>query len=135
MALKEPESAEEVFYFTNRDLENDGHAMAWVYRPDCPECGKGKMGKPVNPKTGRPIKKSEIYVCPECGHEENCEEYDETLFVEIKYKCPHCQKEGETTTEYKRKTYKGVPSYVFTCVDCGEKIGLTKKMKKPKKKK
>ena len=92
------------------------------------------MGKPVNPKTGKIKSRAEIYVCPECGHEEKCKEFDETLTVEIQYTCPFCGKSGEATTEYKRKGYMGVKAYVFKCNDCGEKIGITKKMKVPKKK-
>lgn len=134
MALREPESMDECFYFTNRDLGNDGWAMAWVYRPDCPECGKAKMGKPVDPKTGKVKTRAKEYKCPECDYTVDKEEYDPTLTVEIKFKCPACGKEGETTTEYKRRSFKGVPAYVFKCTECGEKLGLTKKMKAPKKK-
>ncbi len=92
------------------------------------------MGKPVNPKTGKVKSRADIYVCPECGHEVNSKEFDETLKVEIQYTCPFCGKSGEATTEYKRKSYKGVKAYVFVCEHCGEKIGITKKMKVPKKK-
>ena len=131
--VKMPESVDECFYFTNRILENNGSIIAWVYKPDCSKCGKGVMGKPVDPKTGKVKSRADIYVCPECGYEVKKEEFDPTLTVEIQYKCPFCGNEGETTTEYKRKSYKGVPAYVFTCEKCGEKIGITKKMKKPKK--
>jgi len=129
-----PESVEECFYFTNRTLdEGDGSVIAWVHKPPCPKCGKGKMGKPVNPKTGKVKSRADIYTCKECGHEVDKEEFDPTLEVEIEYKCPYCQNEGEATTEYKRKSFKGVKAYVFSCEKCGEKIGITKKMKKPKK--
>lgn len=131
-----PESMDECVYFTNRTLEDGkGSVIAWVRRVDCPECGKGKMGKPVDPKTGKVKSRSDIYVCPECGHEEPKAEFEPTLTVEIEYKCPHCGDEGEATTEYKRKSFQGVPAYVFKCNKCGEKIGITKKMKAPKKKK
>ena len=131
--VKMPESMDECFYFTNRILENDGSVIAWVYKPDCPKCKKAKMGKPVDPKTGKVKSRSDIYVCKECGYEVAKAELDPTLTVEIQYKCPHCGNEGETTTEYKRKSFKGVPAYVFTCEKCGEKIGITKKMKETKK--
>jgi predicted RNA-binding Zn-ribbon protein involved in translation (DUF1610 family) len=91
------------------------------------------MGKPVDPKTGKVKSRADIYTCKECGYEVSKEEFDPTLKVEIQYKCPHCGDEGETTTEYKRKSFKGVKAYVFTCNKCGEKIGITKKMKAPKK--
>ena len=136
MALKMPESMDECFYFTNRTLEGGkGSVIAWVRRPKCSKCGKGVMGKPVDPKTGKVKKRADIYVCPECGYEVSVEELNPTLNVEIRYKCPFCGNEGEATTEYKRKKYKGVDAYVFTCGKCGEKIGITKKMKKPKEKK
>jgi DNA-directed RNA polymerase subunit RPC12/RpoP len=131
--VKMPESMDECFYFTNRTIDS-GSVIAWVYKPKCPKCKKGIMGKPVDPKTGKVKRRAEIYVCSECGHEVNSKEFDETLTVEIQYTCPFCGKSGEATTEYKRKSYKGVPAYVFKCVHCGEKIGITKKMKEPKKK-
>ncbi len=127
-----PESMDECFYFTNRTLENDGTIIAWVYKPMCPKCGKVKMGKPVDPKTGKVKSRAKIYTCKECGYEVDKEEMDPNLKVEIEYKCPHCGDEGEATTEYQLKTWKGVKAYVFTCNKCGEKIGVTKKMKKPK---
>jgi predicted RNA-binding Zn-ribbon protein involved in translation (DUF1610 family) len=132
MGLKMPESMDECFYFTNRTLKNNGSIIAWVYRPKCPKCGKGIMGKPVDPKTGKVKKKADIYACRECGYSVNSDEFDETLKVEIQYKCPFCGNSGETTTEYKRKKYKGVDAYVFTCQKCGERIGITKKMKETK---
>ena len=129
-----PESVEECFYFTNRTLdEGDGSVIAWVHKPVCPKCGKGKMGKPINPKTGKVKSRADIYTCKECGYEVDKEEFDPTMEVEIEYKCPYCQNEGEATTAYKRKSFKGVKAYIFTCEKCGEKIGITKKMKKPKK--
>ena len=130
-----PESMDECFYFTNRTLEEGkGNIIAWVYKPQCPECKKVKMGKPVDPKTGKVKSRAEIYVCPGCGHEENKEEYDPSLSVEVQYKCPHCSHEGETTTPYQRKSFQGVKAYIFNCDKCNEKIGITKKMKLPKKK-
>jgi uncharacterized Zn finger protein len=131
--VKMPESMDECFYFTNRILENDGSIIAWVHKPNCPKCKKGIMGKPVDPKTGKVKTRADTYVCKECGYEVEKAELDPTLTVEIQYKCPFCGNSGETTTEYKRKSYKGVKAYVFTCEKCGEKIGITKKMKKPKK--
>jgi len=133
MGITEPESMEECIYFTNRTLEGDGKIMAWVYKVDCPECGKAKMGKPV--EKGKVKIRAKEYVCPECSHSEEKVEHEDKLTVEVKYTCPHCSKSGEATTPYKRKSYMGVQSYVFDCNDCGQKIAITKKMKKPKKKK
>ena len=59
----------------------------------------------------------------------------ETLILEATYTCPKCKKKGESTGQYKRKPYLGVPSYIVDCQHCGEKIALTKKLKNLKKKK
>lgn len=133
MSLQFPENMDDLLYFTRRKFEK-GHAIAWVYRPVCEKCKKWKMGKPVDPKTGRPKVRSKVYVCGECGHEVPKDELEPTLNLEIQYTCPFCEHEGETTIPYKRRMYKGVPAYVFKCDSCGEKIALTKKMKAPKKK-
>ena len=53
MTLTMPESMSECLYFSRRDFNNEGSAVAWVYKKDCPECGKAKMGKPVDEKTGK----------------------------------------------------------------------------------
>lgn len=132
MAIKEPESMDDLFYFTNRVLENGGWAKAWVYKPIAPS-GKGKLQKPKDPKTGRPKVRSTVYVDDE-GNEYPREEIDPTLSVEIKYKSPFTGNEGEATVPYKRKTWQGVPAFVFED-DAGNKIGITKKMKAPKAKK
>lgn len=128
--MREPESMDECVYFTNRTLENDGRIRAWTLKIDCPECGKAKMGKPV--EKGKVKIRAKEYVCPECGHTEDKPEHEAKLTVDVVYKCPHCGNEGETHTEYKRKSFQGVPSYVFVCDSCNKKIGITKKMKKGK---
>ena len=132
MALKKPQSVEECVYFTNRTFDS-GRAMAWVFRKECPKCKKDVLKKPST-KSGKPDKKSSIYVCKSCRYEEKNEDVEESLMINIEYKCPHCGDEGDTTTEYKRKSFEGVPSYVFECRKCHKKIGLTKKLKEAKKK-
>lgn len=132
MPLKKPESMEECVYFTNRII-GSGRAMAWVFRKVCPKCGKGIMGKPQK-KGGKPDKKADHYVCYSCGYQESNEQFESSLVINVEYKCPYCGNEGETTTEYKRKSFEGVPSYVFECQQCHKKIGLTKKLKESKKK-
>jgi len=134
MEIKKPESMEQCLYFTNRTLDNEGYAVAWVYRPICSKCSKGRMGKPLK-KDGKPLKKAEFYECPKCKHQVPNEELESQLRVEIEYKCPHCSNESMITTEHKRVTFEGVPAYVFACEKCDKKIGITKKMKKTKKKK
>ena len=133
MSLKKPSSVEECLYFTNR-ATGSGRAMAWVFRKGCPKCEKGVMGKPLK-KGGKADKKADYYVCYACGYQESNEQFENGLVLYVEYNCPHCGNEGETTTEYKRKTFEGVPSYVFECQKCRRKIGLTKKLKEPKKKK
>lgn len=123
MGLRIPESMEECLYFTNR-----GDILAWVYRKLCPKCKKAKMGKPVN-KGSVKIRATE-YECPACKYTEEKEQHESTLKLEAKYTCPECGKEGESTGEYQRKKYKGVPSYIITCQHCQAKIALTKKLKK-----
>ena len=77
--------------------------------------------------------RADEYKCPECGYTETKEQHEPRLKVEVIYTCPHCGNQGEATTEYKRKSFEGVPAFVFQCGKCGNKIGLTKKMKKTKK--
>ena len=129
MSLKKPESMEEVIYITRRAID-DGRVMAWVYKKECKQCGKAKMGKPV--EKGKVKIRAKEYVCPACNHTVEKNEYEETLDVEIEYTCPHCKHEGETTTQFKRKSFKGAKAIVFKCEKCNEDIPITKKMKKTK---
>ena len=134
MAVQAPTSMDDLVYFTNRVHDIDGgkaKIKAWVYRKECPSCGKAKMGKPVN--KGKVKVRSPEYVCPECGYTEEKKEHEDTLTVEVQYTCPYCGHSGEATTPYTRKTWNGVKAYVFVCDSCGKKIGITKKMKAPKK--
>jgi predicted RNA-binding Zn-ribbon protein involved in translation (DUF1610 family) len=134
MTITEPESVENLIYFTNRTLEEGkGKVKAWVYKKMCPECNKAKMGKPV--EKGHVKIRAKEYVCPECGFTEEKVEHEESLSLEAKYTCPSCGKEGEGTAPYKRKSFMGVKAYVVECSNCSAKIPVTKKMKAPKKKK
>lgn len=137
MTLKKPESMDECVYFTRRVLGEGGKgkAMAWVFRGHCPQCQKGIMGKPVDAKTGKAKIRAKEYLCHDCSHVVEKQEYEDTLTCNIEYTCPHCGKSGETTTPFKRKSFQGVKAVVFQCKDCNEKIGITKKMAAPKKKK
>ncbi len=134
MTLQMPETPDECLYFTRRTLGEEGSAIAWTYKVDCPECGKAKMGKPVDPKTGKVKIRSKEYVCPECGHTEEKVAHEEKCMVEVIYVCPHCGNEGEATTPMKRKNFtlengKKAKAYIFECGKCGKGIGITKKMK------
>jgi predicted RNA-binding Zn-ribbon protein involved in translation (DUF1610 family) len=134
MTLKMPSAPDECLYFTRRTLDNEGSIIAWVYKIDCPECGKAKMGKPVDAKTGKIKIRAKEYICPECNHTEELKAHEESCMVEIIYKCPKCGNEGEITAPYKRKSFtlpdgKKAPAIIFECQKCGEKIGITKKLK------
>lgn len=129
-----PESADECFYFTRRTMDNDGRAIAWVLKPDCPKCAKAKMGKPIDKKTGDVRIRAKEYECPECGYSVGKEEFEPTLTMNVQYTCPFCKSSGEVGTPYKRKKFQGVDAYVFTCQKCGKQIPLTKKMKDVKEK-
>ena len=126
---EEPESMENLLYFTNRSSDKES-IKAWVHKTSCPKCGRGLMGKPV--EKGKIKIRSNEYVCSSCGYSENKEEHEAKLHLDIKYTCPYCGKEGDANTEYKKKNFDGVPSYVFSCGYCGKKIGISKKMKKKK---
>ena len=129
-----PESMDECIYFTRRKFDtNNGKIIAWVYKKDCPQCGE-KMGKPLDPKTGKPKIRADTYECPACKYSEPKKEHEESLNVEVVYTCQFCGHSGEATTEYKRKSWEGVKAYVFECGCCGKKIGITKKMAESKKK-
>lgn len=130
--MKEPESMDELIYFTNRTLEGGkGRIRAWVYRKMCPKCGKAKMGKPI--EKGEVKIRAKEYKCPQCGYTEEKTMHEESLTLEAKYTCPECGKEGESTTLYKRKSFIGVQAYIIECCNCKTKIPLTKKMKDVKK--
>lgn len=132
MGIKMPQSMKEVVYFTNRNWDK-GSAKAWALKVECPKCKNALMGKPV--EKGKVKIRSDYYICPECGFREDKKEHESRLLLSVAYVCPYCGHKGEKQTEYKRKSFKGVSAYVFTCDGCQEKIGITKKMKAPKKKK
>jgi len=130
--MKEPESMDELVYFTNRTLGDSGHIRAWAHKATCPECGKGLMGKPK--EKGKVKIRATEYVCEKCGHTESKPEHEDKLTMEVIYTCPFCGNQGEATTPYKRKSFEGVQAYIFSCGKCAKKIGITKKMKEGKKK-
>jgi len=133
MPITEPESMDDLIYFTNRTLEEGkGKIKAWVYKKMCPQCNKAKMGKPV--EKGKVKIRAKEYVCPACNFTEEKQAHEESLTLEAKYLCPQCGKEGESTTPYKRKSFMGVKAYVVECSNCKAKLPVTKKMKEVKKK-
>jgi len=132
--VTEPENMDDLVYFTRRALGDKGHIMCWVYRKECPECGKALMGKPKKADGGVKIRSPE-YECPECGHKVEKAEYEATLTAEAKYTCPECSNEGEGEAPFKWKTIEGAKTVRFQCSKCEANLDVTKKMKDKKKKK
>jgi len=120
--IKEPESIEGLFYFTNRTLENNGYAKAWAYKIKCPQCGT-PMQKPRN-KFGKPDKKAKYYECPQCGFKMDKKEYESKIELYIKYKCPYCGYEGITIIHgFKRKKVgEKKKGFIFKCNKCEKDI-------------
>ncbi len=137
MMVTMPDSMDECYYFTRRKLVmatgEEGNAVAWVKRVECPQCKKGMLGKPKDAKTGKTKIRSKEYECSACGYIISKEELEPTLICEIQYTCPMCKKTGETEVPYIRKTFMGAPSIIFFCQHCNAKLGITKKMKDFKK--
>lgn len=131
--LKQPESMDELVYFTRRTLVPKGRITAWAFKMECPKCHKALMGKPV--AKGKVKIRATEYVCPACNYTEQKAEHEKKLKVSVEYTCPKCEHSGETEIPYVRKSWHGVKAFVFECSECGEKIGITKKMKAPKAKK
>lgn len=137
MVLQEPKSMDECVYFTNRIIGN-GKVRAWAMKEKCPKCHEGLMGKPRDPKTGKPKIRADNYECPNCHYSVPIEEYEDTLTASIKYICPHCNNEGEIQIPYKRKKVqifdeegkkKTADVLRFQCSKCNQNIDITKKMK------
>jgi uncharacterized CHY-type Zn-finger protein len=118
---------DELVYFTQRAV-GKGNVKAWVYRGDCPKCGKAKMGKPVG-SDGKVKIRAKEYVCPACKHTVEKQAYEDTLTCEVKYACPSCGNVADIAVPYKRKKFEGVSAIVFLCGKCKSKIPITKKMK------
>lgn len=125
---------EELVYHTIR-IMGDGQMRVWVYKQDCPKCGKAKMGKPADEKTGKVKIRAAEYVCPKCNYTVEKKAYEDTLEAEFKGQCPDCGKDIEGTLPFKRKNVAGVSTLRITCPKCSAKIDITKKMKDPKAKK
>jgi len=128
--MKQPTSMGEVIYFTNRQLGEKGFAKCWVFKEDCPECKKAKMGKPTD--KGKVKIRATEYVCPACSHTIEKKAYEETLTAHCMFTCPECGKEGEDSIPFKRKAVKGTKALRFTCSHCKANIDITKKMKEKK---
>lgn len=133
MPIRKPESMDECVYFTQRSLDNDnGEIMAWVFKGDCPKCGKEKMGKPRDSK-GKVKMRAKEYACPACNYSVEKQAYEDSLMAFAEYTCPSCKSKGEAQTNFKRKNIDGVPTLRFACAKCKANLDVTKKMKEKKK--
>lgn len=130
MALRQPESMDELVYFTNRSIGN-GSARVWVFKQACPKCKKALMGKPV---VGGKVKiRAKEYVCPSCSYTVEKQAFEETLTASAEYTCPSCGSAGETQAPFKRRNIEGIPTLRLQCQKCQANIDVTKKMKEKKK--
>lgn len=135
MAFRQPESMDEIVYFTRR---NQPQTVAWVFREKCPKCRKALMGKPRD-NSGKVKIRAKEYQCPECGYTVEKQAYEDSLTANITYTCPKCNASGEIQVQFKRKKVKILDeeegkekmgdALQFACQKCGHKISITKKMK------
>ncbi|MAG16409.1 hypothetical protein CMO88_05105 [Candidatus Woesearchaeota archaeon] len=136
MPARKPESMDECVYFTQRSLNDEngepkGEIMTWVFKGTCTKCGKEKMGKPRD-KSGKVKMRAKEYVCPECNHTVEKQEYEDSLVACAEYTCPGCSNKGETEIPFVRKNIDGVKTLRFTCNKCAGNLDVTKKMKEKK---
>ncbi|MBI5072414.1 hypothetical protein HZA99_01205 [Candidatus Woesearchaeota archaeon] len=132
MALQLPESMDDLLYFTNRTIDN-GKAIVWVAKQQCPKCKKATMGKPA--EDGHVKIRAKEYICPSCKYTVEKTAYEEGLTAFAMYTCPSCSAKGEYTGLFKRKNIEGALTFRFPCSKCKANIDVTKKMKEKKKKK
>lgn len=124
--IKEPESMDELIYFTQRAV-GAGKARCWVFKQLCPKCKKVLMGKPV--EKGKVKIRAKEYVCSECGHSVEKKTYEESLTANVHYVCSSCSFSGYAQIPFKRKMVQGIPTLQAECEKCKAKINVTKKMK------
>ncbi len=124
--LKEPESMDEIIYFTQRTI-GAGKTRCWVFKQDCPKCRQAPMGKPV--EKGKVRIRAKEYVCPKCNYSVEKKAYEDTLTANVHYVCPSCSFSGYAQIPFRRKMVQGIPTLQFECEKCKSKINITKKMK------
>ena len=132
--MRQPKSMSELVYFTRRKDEF-GLVKLWVFRENCPSCNNAQMGKPVDPKTKKVKSRAKEYVCPECNHIIEKEEYEDSLDANIEYTCPQGHSH-EKTMPFKRqkisikdlKTGKNKRKLgiMFNCETCDFEIKVPK---------
>lgn len=136
--LKKPTSMADCVYYTSR-LSDKKEITAWVFRELCPKCKKALMGKPKDPKTGKPKTKATIYICPECNFSIPKEEYEEKLTVNIEYTCPNCGTKAEAQSPFQWKKARILNEETgkkqllevikFLCEKCKKELYFARKMK------
>jgi uncharacterized CHY-type Zn-finger protein len=126
MLLKEPQSMDELVYFTRRDI-GAGKARCWVFKEKCPKCKNAFMGKPV--VKGKVKVRAKEYVCPSCEYLVEKLAYEESLTANVHYVCPACSFSGYAQVSFKRKRIDGILALQVACEKCKGKINITKKMK------
>ena len=129
---------DECVYFTLRTDKSGNKTKTWVLKEQCTKCKDGLMGKPRNPKTGKPKIRAEEYACSKCDNIVEKKEYEATLTASIEYTCS-CGFSGEVQIPYKRKKIKffdeedqkekSADALQFVCEKCDKKINVTKKLK------
>ncbi|MBI2144114.1 hypothetical protein HYU17_03095 [Candidatus Woesearchaeota archaeon] len=132
MPLKQPESMDEIVYFSNRSLGGGkGSVKVWVFKQTCLKCRKEMMGKPRDSK-GKVKTRADEYVCPACGNSVEKKAYEESLTANADYTCSGCGSSGESQIPFKRRNIEGIPTLRFQCGKCSANIDVTKKMKEKK---
>lgn len=138
--LQEPQSMDDLVYFTRRTLGSKGFAKAWVERQACPKCRKSLMGKPLSPK-GKVKIRAPTYSCPSCAYTVEKETYEDGLTCNIIYTCHQCGNKGDASVPFQRKKVaiidlqEGdkkvmVDAIRFPCSSCKANIDIVKKMKR-----
>ncbi|MBI2663537.1 hypothetical protein HYX15_03360 [Candidatus Woesearchaeota archaeon] len=133
--MREPNSMDECVYHTIRII-GEGRVRVWVLRENCPKCSKALMSKPKDPKTGKFKTRAKEYVCSECGHTEDIDEYAEKLNASVQYICPYCKSKGELEVPFKRKKTNVYDenkkkevrkeALIFKCQKCNKEIKVVK---------
>ena len=126
LSIKEPESMEEIIYFTQRAI-GAGKVRCWVFKQDCPKCKGALMGKPV--EKGKIKVRAKNYICPKCNYSVEKQQYEDSLTANIHYVCPSCSFSGYAQIPFKRKMVQGISTLQSSCEKCNTKIDITKKMK------
>ena len=120
MTIRRPKDIQELVYHTQRPLsrkredDQSGFCHMWVFKPNCPSCEQGVLGKPK--------RRAKFFVCSNCSKEFAVEEV--TLIALGEYDCPYCKHHGEFEQEWVRT--KTARKFSFKCGGCNKKLEVTK---------